>query len=77
MLNDAAHLNVKSALYKWEDYYYLYVDVNDLENAEAKNIVALCSEYLPASQMTIHRLEEYAETIIPENCFETISYHFD
>lgn len=73
----AANLNVKSALYKWEGYYYLYVDVTDLENEEAKNIVALCSEYLPASKMTIHRLEEYAEIIIPENCFETISYHFD
>ena len=73
----AAHLDVKSALYKWENYYYLYVDVNDLENQEAKNIVALCSEYLPASKMTIHRLEEYAETIIAENCFETISLYFD
>lgn len=73
----AANLNVKSALYKWEGYYYLYVDVTDLENEEAKNIVALCSEYLPASKMTIHRLEEYAEPIIPENCFETISYYFD
>lgn len=73
----AAHLDVKSALYKWENYYYLYVDVKDLENQEAKNIVALCSEYLPASKMTIHRLEEYAETIIAENCFETISHYFD
>lgn len=73
----AAHLDVKSALYKWENYYYLYVDVKDLENQEAKNIVALCSEYLPASKMTIHRLEEYAETIVAENCFETISHYFD
>ena len=72
----AAQLGVKSALYKWEEYYYLYVDLKDMEIQEAKNIVALCSEYLSASKMTIHRLEEYAEVIIPEDCFETIISYF-
>lgn len=72
----AAGLNMKSALYKWEDYYYLFVDLKEIDMQEAKNIIALCSEYLPPSKMTIHRLEEYAEVIIPENCFQTIVNYF-
>lgn len=64
-------------LYKWEDYYYLYVDLKDLESQEARNIVALCTEYLQASKITAHRLEEYGETIIAEDCFETIITYFE
>ena len=30
----AAQLGVKSALYKWEEYYYLYVDLKDMEIQE-------------------------------------------
>lgn len=72
----AAELNVKSALYKWDDDYYLVVDLREIELNEAKNIIALCSEYLPASKVTIHRIEEYAQVIIAENCFETIINYF-
>lgn len=73
----AAPLGIESVLYKWEDYYYLYVDLKDLESQEARNIIALCTEYLPASKITAHRLEEYAETIIAEDCFETIITYFE
>ena len=72
----AVQLGIPSALYKWEDYYYLFVDLQHLNEAEARNVIALCSEYLSASKMTIHRLEEYAETIIAEDCFETIISYF-
>lgn len=73
----AAPLGIESVLYKWEDYYYLHVDLKDLESQEAKNIIALCTEYLPASKITAHRLEEYAEKIIAEDCFETIITYFE
>lgn len=73
----AAPLGIESVLYKWEDYYYLYVDLKDLESQEARNIIALCTEYLTASKITAHRLEEYAETIIAEDCFETIITYFE
>ncbi|MER2039187.1 MAG: adaptor protein MecA [Solibacillus sp.] len=72
----AVQFGVKSALYKWEDNFYLFVDLQDIELQEAKDIVALCSEYLASSKLTIHRLEEYAEAIIPEKCFETINNFF-
>ena len=72
----AAQIGVPSALYKWDDYYYLFVDLQHLEQNDARNVVALCSEYLSASKMTLHRLEEYAETIIAEDCFETIISYF-
>ena len=72
----AARLNVQSSLYKWDEYYYLIVDLTGIELSEAKNIVALCSEYLPVSKVTIHRIEEYAQVIIAEDCFETIVNYF-
>lgn len=73
----AAPLGIKSALYKFEQYYYLYTDFADYENIEeAKDIMALCKEYLSPSNVTIHRLLEYGEVIIEEECFETIMAHF-
>ncbi|ATP39122.1 adaptor protein MecA [Solibacillus sp. R5-41] len=72
----ASLFGVKSALYQCEGYYYLFVDLFDLDQQEAKNIIALCSEYLSASKMTIHRLVEYGEVIIPEDCFETVTTYF-
>ncbi|AWE06444.1 adaptor protein MecA [Lysinibacillus sp. 2017] len=72
----AVQLDVKSTLYKWEDDYYLFVDLKEMDLNEAKNVIALCSEYLPASKVTLHRLEEYAQVIIAENCFETIVNYF-
>lgn len=72
----ASLLGVRSALYQCEGYYYLFVDLLDLDQQEAKNIIALCSEYLSSSKMTIHRLEEYGEVIISEDCFETIVSYF-
>lgn len=72
----AAQLDIKSTLYKWDEYYYLLVDLQDMEVQQAKNIVALCSEYLPTSKVTIYRLQEYAQVIIPEQAFETITNYF-
>jgi adapter protein MecA 1/2 len=72
----AIQFGVKSTLYKWEDNYYLFLDLQDIELQEAKDIIALCSEYLPSSKLTKYRLEEYGEVIIFENCFETINNYF-
>lgn len=72
----AVQLGIPSALYKWEDYYYLVVDLQSMDMQDAKNVIALCSEYLPSSKMTTHRLQEYADVIIAEDCFETIISYF-
>ena len=73
----AAPLGIESVLYKWEDYYYLYVELEDLESEAARNITALCTEYFAAPTTTAPRLDEYGETIIAEDCFETIITYFD
>lgn len=73
----AVALRVPSALYKFENYYYLYIDFKHFDNIEeAKDIIALCKEYLVPSNMTIHRLVEYGEVIMEEDCFETVLKYF-
>ncbi|MEK4228492.1 adaptor protein MecA [Solibacillus sp. FSL H8-0538] len=73
----AAPLGLKSSLYKFENYYYLFVDFQHIENnEEVKNLMALFKEYLPTSKVTVHRLIEYGEVIIAEDCFETILTYF-
>ena len=72
----AVGLDIQSSLYKWDGDYYLVVDLKGIELSEAKNIIALCNEYLVTSKVTIHRIEEYAQVIIAENCFETIVNYF-
>lgn len=73
----AAVLGINSALYKYENYYYLYIDFKYYDNIEeAKDVIALCKEYLVPSNMTIHRLIEYGEVIMEEDCFETVLKYF-
>lgn len=73
----AAALGVNSALYKYENKYYLYIDFKDNDNIEEiKDVIALCKEYLVPSNMTIHRLIEYGDVVMEENCFETVVQYF-
>lgn len=73
----AAPLGINAALYKFEQNYYLYIDFKDYDNIEeAKDVIALCKEYLAPSNLTIHRLIEYGEVIMEEDCFETILTYF-
>ena len=73
----AVSLSINSALYKFENYYYLYIEFEHSDDIEqAKNVIALCKEYLSPSNITIHRLIEYGEVIMEEDCFETILNYF-
>lgn len=73
----AVAFGLPSSLYKFENYYYLFVDFQHIENyEEVKNMMALFKEYLPVSQMTVHRLREYGEVIMAEDCFETVITYF-
>ena len=68
---------VKTSLYKLDDYFYLTIDLKLIEDKEKrKNIVAICKEYIQPSKLTIHRLQEYGELIIDDNALETISMYF-
>ena len=73
----AVAFGLPSSLYKFENYYYLFVDFQHIENyEEVKNMMALFKEYLPVSKTTVHRLQEYGEVIMAEDCFETIVTYF-
>lgn len=73
----AVAFGLPSSLYKFENYYYLFVDFQHIENyEEVKNMMALFKEYLPVSKTTIHRLQEYGDVIIAEDCFETVVTYF-
>lgn len=65
-----------SSLYQFESKYYLYVDFADL-NDDSRDINAIIKEYLQPSKVTIHRLQEYGQLIIDENCFETVVQYFE
>ncbi|MCM3386538.1 adaptor protein MecA [Ureibacillus chungkukjangi] len=68
---------VHSSLYKYEKYYFLAVDFSNLEeNQERQDIRAIINEYLAGSKMTIYRIQEYGETIMEQDCFETVLQYF-
>lgn len=67
---------VHSSMYRFENYYYLAVDFSDIDVDVRSNLRAIISEYFVESKLTIHRLQEYGETIMEENCFETVLHYF-
>jgi adapter protein MecA 1/2 len=72
-----APMGLTSSLYQFEGRYYLHVDFTDLpEQRERKNALALIKEYLRPSRLTIHRLDEYGNLIMENNCFETVLEYF-
>ncbi len=75
--NRMVSFGLQSSLYKFEKYYYLAVDFTDVEeNQERQNIRSIINEYLAASKMTIYRIQEYGETIMEQDCFETVIQYF-
>jgi adapter protein MecA 1/2 len=70
--------NLGSALYRFEDKYYLHVDFTSIEeNEQRKNVLAIMKEYLRPSRLTIYRLQEYGQVIMDTNVFEKTLQYFD
>lgn len=68
---------LQSSLFKFEKYYYVAVDFSNVtEKVERQNIRSIINEYLGSSKITIYRLQEYGEAIMPEDCFETVIQYF-
>lgn len=74
--NRLVSYGLPSSLFKFEKYYYVAVDFADVEKEERQNIRSIINEYLISSKLTIYRLQEYGETIMADNCFETVIEHF-
>jgi adapter protein MecA 1/2 len=70
-----ANKGLTSALYKFENKYYLYIDFETMMD-QSRNINAIVKEYLQPAKTTVHRLREYGEVIMEENCFETVVEFF-
>lgn len=66
-----------SSLYKLDNEYYLSVDFSEMADTyERRNAIAILREYLQPTKLTIHRIEEYGQLIMPEDCFETVIQYF-
>ncbi|MFC7685639.1 adaptor protein MecA [Ureibacillus sp. GCM10028918] len=75
--NRLVSFGLQSSLYKFENYYYLAVDFTNVEeNQERMDIRSIINEYLTGSKLTIYRIQEYGETIMEQDCFETVIQYF-
>jgi len=75
--NRLVSFGLQSSLYKYDNYYYLAIDFSSVEeNHERQNIRCIVNEYLAGSKMTIYRIQEYGETIMEQDCFETVIQYF-
>jgi len=70
--------SIKTKLFSYNNKYYLYVEFIDelLEEEEIDNILSILLEYGEESTYTIHRLEEYGNTVIDRNVFDKINEYF-
>lgn len=69
--------DIKSSLYKYQNYYYLAMDFTEVDDKELRqNIRSIVNEYLTVSKITIYRLEEYGEVVMSDHCFETVIKYF-
>ncbi len=72
------YVAIESAVYHFDNKYYLYINFDDLLHSEedVKNYISIISEYLTASPLTIHRLEEYGKPIFKEDALPNVLHYF-
>ncbi|CEG22266.1 Adapter protein MecA 1 [Planococcus massiliensis] len=72
------YVPIESALYHFENKYYLHVSFDDLLHSEddVKDNTSIISEYLQSSPLTIHRLEEYGKEIFKQDALSNVLYYF-
>ncbi|MBS4172050.1 adaptor protein MecA [Bacillus sp. FJAT-49736] len=70
--------NLKTKLFSYNNKYYLYVEFTDelFEEEDIDNILSILLEYGEESTYTVHRLEEYGNTVMERNVFATINEYF-
>lgn len=72
------YVPIESALYHFENKYYLHVSFDDLLHSDddIKDHTSIISEYLQSSPLTIHRLEEYGKEIFKQDALSNVLYYF-
>jgi adapter protein MecA 1/2 len=70
--------SVSTALYVYNNRYYLYVlaDKDEMNEIEIANLISILSEYSSQSTVTIHRMQEYGKEIMADQVFEQVLRHF-
>ncbi|TGB05216.1 adaptor protein MecA [Halobacillus salinus] len=65
-------------LFHFEDNYYLYIQFTDenMSDDEQENLLSQFMEYGHESPVTIHRLEEYGNTIFAEQALGQVKSYF-
>lgn len=72
------YVPIESALYHFENRYYLHISFDDLLHSEddVKDNTSIITEYLQSSPLTIHRLEEYGKEIFKHDALSNVLYYF-
>ncbi|KOF11463.1 adapter protein MecA [Planococcus glaciei] len=72
------YVPIESALYHFENKYYLYVGFDELLHSESdvKDNISIFTEYLQSSPITIHRLEEYGKPIFKKDALANVLHYF-
>lgn len=72
------YVPIESAVYHFDNKYYLYLNFDEILHSEEdiKNNLSIISEYLRNSPLTIHRLEEYGNTIFKEDALSNVLHYF-
>lgn len=63
-------------LYHYQGLYYLHIDSNDLNEAQANRVVAILSEFADMSPTTSAMLEEYGKVVQSEQAIDTLCKFF-
>ncbi|MBB6448476.1 adapter protein MecA 1/2 [Geomicrobium halophilum] len=69
--------NVKNEIYSLENVYYLHIEFDDYyDEDEQDNMLSRVLEYGDESDVSIHRIREYGNTIVPDHGVEVLSSYF-
>jgi adapter protein MecA 1/2 len=69
--------DVHTSLHNFENTYFVYVTIDDsYTDEEQDNMLSRMLEFGYESDVTVHRIREYGNTIIDENALQTISDQF-
>ncbi|QKS71763.1 adaptor protein MecA [Paenalkalicoccus suaedae] len=76
-LSKSFNVDVDTSFHHFENTYFIYVTLDDsYSDDEQDNLLSRMLEFGFESDMTIHRIEEYGNTIIKERALETIKKQF-
>lgn len=68
---------VQNEIYAMENVYYLHIVFDDYyDEDEQDNILSRVLEYGDESDVSIHRIREYGNTVVPENGVDVLDSYF-